>query len=254
MKKKTLPLNQYEKPKLQTSTPPASVSKTGSGVKAKGARKSLEKSESTLVAEALILLGVHPNDLDQSPKIEHLFKGIGGKLKVFEYLAGSEEKEAREILDLRKRLNTRQAEVVPFEAYCLAASIPVKKMFGIISSEVMDQESKAKELMFRARHTEVVQATIESALDPLGQQDRKMLHQAAGFVPVPKNSITHIHGNQITDNRQLTATSVTVLPPVEDTVKRLGDRFNDRILDVKALPAAPQEPEDDEEDNEDGDE
>lgn len=214
------------------------------------ARISPEKTEDELLAEALVLLEIKAEDLEYSPKIEHLFKGIGGKDKVFEYLSGSEEPDAKKLLELRKRLTRAQHRAVPFEAYCIAAVIPVKKVFGLIASEAMDQEEKAKQLLFRVKHSEVVQATIESALDlEFGAADRRMLHQAAGFVPIPKNSITHIHGNQTVDNRLQTAT-VTVLPPVEDTVRRLSDRFNDRVIDVPLLAA----PADEEGESSEGDE
>ena len=94
------------------------------------------------------------------------------------------------------------------------------------------------------RHTDVVQATIDSAMDlELGAGDRKVLHQAANFTPVPKNSVTFVR-NQTVDNRLQGATITQVLPPAEDTIRRLGDRFNDRIMDIKAIAAPEVEDED----------
>ena len=231
-----------EMPEWLRSTHQALTNSMSAGGKTTATSKDLK--------EGLIRLEVTPEDLDNCPKIEHLFKGIGGRQQVFEYLSGSEEPDARKILDLRKRLSGKQIAAVPFEAYCLAAGISPKKMFGIVAAEVLDQEAKAKQIMVAAKHTQVVEATIESALDPeFGSADRRMMHQATGFVPVPKNSITHIHGNQTIDQRSQ-ATMIAVLPPVEDTVRRLADRFNDRVLDIKALPApAPIEEEDEEDDS-----
>ena len=238
MKKKPLKPKPRDLPEWLRSAPPPPESGTKPTGKAKtSASPHVEKGDEELLAEALVLLGIKAADLEASPRITHLFKGIGGQDKIFEYLSGSEEPDARKLMELRSRLNRSQREATPFEAYCVAAVIPVKKVFGLIAAEAMDQEEKAKQLLFRVKHSEVVEATIENALGPFGAADRRMLHQAAGFVPVPKNSVTHIHGNQMIDNREQT-TNIAVLPPVEDTVRRLGDRFNEKVMDVKALPAA----------------
>lgn len=177
-----------------------------------------------------MLLEVTEDALAGSPKIEHLFKSIGGSEKVIEFLAGSEEPEARAIVELRRRLNRDQAKAVPFEAYCIAANVPTKKMFGIIAAEAADQSAKATSLLADATHPMVVEATVKNALDPLGSKDREMLHKAKGFVPIPKTAVTFVKNM---DARQ--QTQVNVLPPVEDAVRRLSDRFNNG-MDVPALP------------------
>ena len=200
----------------------------------------------TSLETGLLRLEVDEYSLEAMPKIEHLLDGIGGRRKVFTYLEGSEDPIAREILKLKKRLSPAEAKVVPLEAYCVAAKITSKKLFGLIASEVHSQETMAKAVLFAAKHSEVVEASLMFALHPDGDSDRKMLHQAAGFVPVPKNSITHIHGNQI-NRSESQVTQIAVLPSVEDTVKRLGDRFNEKIIDVipiAALPAPEEEDED----------
>lgn len=196
-----------------------------------------EKSREESLAEALLLLNVTQESLDDTPKIHHLLSPIGYH-RIWEYLSGSEEDDAKALLAVHKQLNRSQREAVPFEFYCVAAGLSVKKVFGLIAAEAMEQEDRAKQLLFRVRHTEVLQATIDSALDvELGAADRKMLHQAANFVPVPKNSVTFIRNQNNVDNRLQGATVTTVLPPVESTIRRLGDRFNDRVIEVKALPA-----------------
>lgn len=174
------------------------------------------------MAEALTLLEIDKAQLKACPRIEHLFKGIGGKSKVMEYLSGSEEPEARAILVMRERLTVKQHNAVPFEAYCVAAGLSVKKVFGVISSEVMEQSAKATAVLAAASHPKVVQATIDMALTPLGDKDRKMLHLAAGFVPVPKNSFTSVK----IDARGAAPQSMA-LPPIDQSVKALSSRLNE---------------------------
>lgn len=192
-------------------------------------------------SEALLLLEVSPEKLAGVARIEHLFKSIGGKKNVMEYLAGSEEPEARAIISLAAKLNQHQAKAVPFEAYCIAANVTTKKMFGVIAQEVAEQSSLAMTLLSKARRTEVVGAAIDAALLPLGSADRKLVLQAEGYAPVPKTNVTNIHGN--IDNRTQTA-NVAVLPPIEDSVRRLSDRFNTMVM--PAMLSAAEIPDDDE--------
>ena len=184
--------------------------------------------------EALALLDVTEDKIREVPRIEHLFKAIGGKLRVMEFLEGSEEPEARKVVELRAKLSQLQAKAVPFEAYCIAAGVTTKKMFGVIAQEVAEQSSLAMTLLSKARRTDVVKAAIDAAVLPLGSADRKLVLQAEGYAPVPKTNVTNIHGN--VDNRTQTA-NVAVLPPVEDSVRRLSDRFNTMEMPAM-LPAA----------------
>lgn len=200
-------------------------------------------NKNQLFDEAMLLLEIDAQAVLDSPRIEHLFKGIGGQRQVFEYLSGSEEPEARKLIELRGRLNQKQADAIPFEAYCVAAGISVKKMFGIIAAETADQSAKATMLLSKSRHPEVLQATIDNALTPFGDKDRKMLHQAEGYVPVPKTSVTHFHAHV---DQRTTAQAATALPPPEDSIKALSARF--ATIEVPAL-AAPVEVDDEREDD-----
>jgi predicted TIM-barrel enzyme len=71
----------------------------------------------------------------------------------------------------------------------------------------------------------VVERSIETALTEDGIADRKMLFQHSGFVPTPKGSQTNI---AITQNTQANATSrsVVAVPPPEQTIRSLTERFN----------------------------
>lgn len=193
-----------------------------------------------------MVLEVSPVDLEQVPKIQHLLKVIGSRAKLFEYLEGSDTTEALNITKLRARLTHQQFMAVPFEAFCLAAKVPVKTMYGIIAAEVMDQGNKASSLMLRARHPEVVKATIDRALKFDGTADAKMLHQANHFVPVPKNTTTIIHGDVVADKS--TVNNVAILAPMEDNSRRLADRFME--MEMPAQIEAPLDVEEEESDGE----
>jgi hypothetical protein len=206
------------------------------------------ESKLGLLRRAFLLLEITPEAVEAAARIEHLFKPIGGQRKVWEILEGSEEPDARRLVDLWRRLTKAMQAVVPFEAYCVAAGLATKKAFALVAAETMEQSAKATELLAKASHPAVVEATVQAALKPLGTHDRKMLHQAAGFVPVPKTSVTNFFGGVSIDQSQQTA-NVAVLPPIEQSVRGLSSRFND----MAALPASAEIIEGDEENEEDTD-
>src|SRR5208337_3496433 len=151
--------------------------------------------------------------------------------------------ESRKVLELRTRLNRRQQDAIPFEAYCVAAGVSTKTMFGIICEEVMEQSGAARELVVNASRGAVIQAAIKSAKMVSGTKDREMLFKHDKFLPVPKN--TAIFGN--VDARQQTL-NVAVLPPVEEGIRRISDRFNTELSapPARVVEAEAEEVEDDE--------
>jgi hypothetical protein len=72
---------------------------------------------------------------------------------------------------------------------------------------------------------DIVAATIEAGKQASGSREREMLLKHSGFVPVPKTSITNVYGNRNVVGKQQNQT-LAVLPPIEQTVKRISDRFN----------------------------
>ncbi len=184
--------------------------------------------KSGLLENAYLVLDVKRTDVEAAPKIHHLLRDSEILDRVFEYLEGSEEPEARKILAARERVSDSLASILPFEAFCVAAGVTTKKAFAVISGEVMDQSAKASALIARSKHPEVVQYTIDQALTPAGAQERKMLHQSAGFLPMAKGAV-NMFGNVSIDNSVKTQ-NVAVLPPVEDGVKRMADRFGEMLV------------------------
>lgn len=175
-----------------------------------------------LRASALVKLGVTEALLAQTPAISHITKGVGGTPRIFDYLRGSVDPRARSFCELADNLKPTELNYTPIEAFCLAAKVPTKEFLGLLIEEVSEQAKIASTLLSKAAHPRVVQATIDSAQFADGVQDRKMLHQAEGFVPVPKTSVTVFRNAQI-DARQQTVNAT--LAPVETSVRRIGERF-----------------------------
>jgi hypothetical protein len=211
-------------------------------------RKPAKRERGATLTTAYAKLGVTPLDVALVPRIEHLFKGIGGKARVFEYLAGSETKEARAIMELRSLLNMEQSRVLPFEAFCVAAKVETKHMLGIISEEVFDQSRIASRLLRDAAVPSIVEATRRQAMTPAGTQEKRMMLTSGGVLPVNKTFVIPVAGDLNVDQRKQTLIQNAVLPPVESTVRGISDRF------MQLAPPPPEEPENDEDDGQDEEE
>jgi len=176
-------------------------------------------------SEALVFLEITEEQVTHAPKVSHVLQAA--QIEPWDYLAGSANPKARAILGARARLSDKQANGVPFEAYCVCAGVSPQEALAILTVEVFDQSSKASALLAASQHPAVTTATINAALSPLGTAEKKMLHQHAGFLPVPKTSIVNVHGNHAVIGGEQ---KNVVLRPVEESVRALGDRFNQRAL------------------------
>jgi len=189
----------------------------------------------TRLASAYALMEITAEQVANAPKIEHLFRRIGGRVAALRYLESSEEPEAEAIIKLCRKLPKYWVRQIPLEAYALAVKISTGRLFGLIAQELMDESEKVVELLTRARHPEVVQKTIQMALKPSGVKDRQMLHKATGFLPTPKNSFTLINNRAHIDTRSMT--KVAVLPPIEMVARQLMESFREIVPPQLPVPA-----------------
>lgn len=192
------------------------------------------RHKATLLKQAYALLEVTATEVAALPKISHLIKPAGNTVRIIEYLKHSEEPGARAVCKQAERLG-RDSErpemlaAISIEALCAAAGVAPKKLFGIIATEVAEQSAQATMLLSKAMHPKVLEKTIAYAMEPDGSADRKMIHQAEQYLPVPKTSVTF--AKQIDARTQVQ--NVAILKPLEDSMKRLSDRF------MEIAPVAP---------------
>jgi len=196
----------------------------------------MNKPSAEIQADAITVLQVTPEAVASVPQISKILQSAGIRTKldysgnedptVWDYLESSDERDARALLAQRDLLTAEMQMVTPFEAYCVAAGIPTKKALGLIQAEVFDQAGKAAELLTSASYAAVVQHTVGMALTPNGTKEKEMILKNRGFLPVPKNTVNIVRGNQV--NAEVA--NVAVLPAFDETVRRVGDRFLDRQL------------------------
>lgn len=190
--------------------------------------------------EAYERLGVTSEQVHVIPKITQILESIpkSGDLKgvdlALHYLRASDEQDARKWLNVYDELPKSARELLPLEAFCIASGVTPRRLLEVITGACMEYSSAVSQLIARTAHPDVVKATVHFAMDAQGVRDRQMLHQAHGFVPVPKNNVTHVHGNQ-TVNSGDGAGSVTLNTlSVESDKKmlKINDRFNEMTKEM----------------------
>lgn len=190
------------------------------------------------ISEALSELELTLEEIESVPRISHVLAKCGGKHRWRELLEGSAEPEARELLRTIRQFSKLAWRVLPLEAFCIKAGISTKRAFGLIASEVVEQSRQEGLLVAASKHSDVVEATVASALRPDGESDRKLLLQHAEFLPMPKNNVIFAKGNVQLGNNT-TTNMVGILPSAESRIKSLHDRFGSEI---HGLPPALESP------------
>lgn len=188
------------------------------------------KSKDEKIAGILARLGITEEELHSAPRITHILREIpdGGIKKAVGYLRGSDDPDARKWLHVYDDIPVSYRDLVPFEAYCVAANISPRRMLEVVTGACYEQSTAASILIAKAAHPELVKKSVEFAKDLGGLSDRKMLHQREGFAPIPKTQVINVGGDVIQDNR-IQSVNVGALGGVADKVNKIADRFNERM-------------------------
>ncbi|MGH7184551.1 MAG: hypothetical protein ACREJN_21610 [Nitrospiraceae bacterium] len=197
-----------------------------------------------LVANYYERTGITAEEVEAFPRITDCFEKLGGVDKVLQYLDGSDEPKAREIMRLHRLIPVADGYgrkvPVPFEALCVIAKVSKKKFLQMLVGEVCEHSDAMSNLLAASAHPDIVQKTIEVAVsDDYGASEaRSILHKHRGFLPTPKTQQVNIRGNVNQDNRQTTNNNATVLiGDLEfdnEKISRAVDRFNEaRVFKVE---------------------
>lgn len=137
---------------------------------------------------ALKRLGVAQHDLDRFPNITNTLKrSVGGHEKIIEMLRFSGDPGAQALLQVYDDCPVGDRKYISIEAYCIKASVSPALILGAVvmsAKQLMGQESALLTIM---EHPEVVRKTIQYAKElPGASADRKMVHDAVGYLPTAK--------------------------------------------------------------------
>lgn len=132
--------------------------------------------------------------LERIPKITDTLKSSFKTIKdAVEAIRFSNETAAIEFLDVYDSLPIGDRQYLSIEAICLKAEIAPSAFLGAVFMACKDLRGKESALIAINSHPQVLKDTIRFASEPGGDRDRKMLHEATGFLPTPKGGSINVN-------------------------------------------------------------
>lgn len=98
----------------------------------------------------------------------------------------SSDPSVRQFLKIWDATPTCDRKQIPFEVIALKARVDVNQLIGAYIMSFRSLQAQKSSLKAMAAHPKLVDSTILYAGMPGGERDRRMLHEAVGFLPTPK--------------------------------------------------------------------
>jgi len=112
---------------------------------------------------------------------------------------------------------------IPLEAVVLKAKVDCNTLLGAIVMSYRSFQAQKVAMLAMASHPDVIKSTIKYAKMQHGERDRRMLHEAVGFLPTPKGASINFNFPQNQDEQE-EAPEVDVPPDVDDLFPLVSSR------------------------------
>ena len=156
-------------------------------------KKSVDRKNDAL-ARFVRSTGITEKQIEQTPHISDILKSsMGSVTAAIDMLRFSNETCAIELLTTYDSLPSGDRDRLPIEAICVKAKVSPAAVLGAALMACRTVRGQQSALIAMNRHPEVLQKTIEVALTPGGDRDRKMIHEATGFLPTPKGGSINVN-------------------------------------------------------------
>lgn len=178
----------------------------------------------------------------------------GGRMRFVEFvqlamLNGDDH--ARAWIEVFADLTPVERETVSFDDVCAASGVRPADLVAAVTSTAVQVGLDTGNLVAALTHPQVVAASVKHAKDAGGLEDRRMLFQHAGFIPVPKNTApTVVVNNSATAQAASAArsdaapgmeTDAAGLPSFAQTLKQVGSALQPAPRPAELPPAEPVE-------------
>lgn len=207
--------------------------------------------------QAIERMGITAEEMVRHPNVTEILKRtIGSRENIIAMMRFSSDDSINQFLDIWDRVPQGDQTVIPFEAICIKGRVNAMALLGATvatAKVVMGNESALVTMM---EHPEVVRKTIEYAKTlPAASADRKMVHEATGWLP--RNGLQINMNNQnngkpdppASASSLLTVTSeveqlqspkeafTTAFPSVNSNLEKWGERRRQLIAPPKQIEA-----------------
>lgn len=108
--------------------------------------------------------------------------------KVFSYAEASQELVCQRFMAAVRSVKPDDLDYLSFEALCVKAAVSPLELLGAILMAAKSLKATESALKAILAHPDVIDTTVETAKlpGPAGYSDRRMLHEAVGFLPTRK--------------------------------------------------------------------
>jgi hypothetical protein len=151
----------------------------------------------------------------------------------------SEELEIQSFLKSYDDTPENDRKFIPLEAFAIKAQVGFKELLGAFVISFRSTQNAKSALIAMTTHPEVVRKTAVFAQLPNGATDRRMLHEAVGFLPTAKGtSINFSFGEQgkmpdTEENDMLSAPEINDLFPMITERQEKWQNDRSRLLEEK---------------------
>jgi hypothetical protein len=161
-------------------------------------KKSAALRREDRVTFALVHLDVDLKKLEREPKFTEMLRhhSLGGLEQVLMAMRlASNDPIIAKFLERYDRISPAFQKLLPWEAVAQLAEIECRQLLGAIVLALREHSATEVKIAALTAHPTVTQATIKSAqlLGNDGVRDRQMIHQALGFLAVPKGQTINLN-------------------------------------------------------------
>lgn len=122
----------------------------------------------------------------QAPPLSSILANLGTRKSVIDTLRFSPDPAVAAFLEVYDATPTCDRKQIPLEVIALKAKVDCNALLGAVVMSFRSIQAQKSALKAMAAHPKVVTSTILYAGMPGGERDRRMLHEAVGFLPTPK--------------------------------------------------------------------
>jgi hypothetical protein len=152
--------------------------------------------------------GIKPSQVETAPNLSSI---LGQRTSVIDAMRFSQEPAIAAFLKVYDATPACDRKQIPFEAVALKAGCNFSELLGAAILSFRSVQAQKSAVLAMEAHPDLVTATAKFAKKSKGIQDRKMLHEAVGFLPTPKGQSINLNfGKEEKSDADATATEPEV--------------------------------------------
>ena len=182
---------------------------------------------------ALDRLGVSAEQLASCPQITPIFETPSNLRDAISALRFSNDPVAAKFIGTYDKIPAGDRAYLSIEAVAIKADVDFNELLGSMIFSFRSAQAQKSGIMAMAEHPDVLRASLLYACSPAGVQDRRMLHEAVGFLPTPKGMSLNLNFPQAAEKKEESSPDVNdVFPMITEKQPGWQERRT-RLLEAK---------------------